>query len=409
MPRKLTVAIVLLAGALAALPGAYARPTADPGITGNSILLGGTAPLTGVAASYASVARGAEAYFKHINATRRGVNGRRINYKYYDDAYNESQTVQQTIRLVQQDKVFAIFNSLGTEHNLAIRSILNRARVPQVFIGSGATTFGRDHKRYPMTIGYLPSYVGEARVYARHILKTKPNAKIAILYQDDSYGRDLLDGFRKSMGPKRSNIVSTQSYDPLTATDVSSQVSRLKASGATIFMLIATPRQAIQAMVAAHRLGWRKQLYVNQVGSATNVMRIVEATAGRAAVQNAITLAAYKDPNSPQFRNDAGMKLYKSIMKRYLPRSDVNDVFHVYSMAVAHTMVAALRRAGRNLTRAGLLRAVNNLHATGNPFLLPGITLRTTPNDAFPIEQGQLQRWRGGHYVPLGKLQSTRP
>jgi branched-chain amino acid transport system substrate-binding protein len=408
VPRKLTVAIAALAAALAALPGAFARPGADPGVGSNEILLGGTTPLTGVAAAYASVARGADAYFKHVNATRR-VHGRMIRYKFVDDAYNPAQTVQATRELVQQDRVFAIFNSLGTEHNLATRSYLNAVKVPQVFVGSGATTFGRDYRRYPMTIGYLPSYVGEGRVYARHILKTKPNAKIGILYQDDPYGRDLLDGFRRSLGPKRRNIVATQSYDPLTSTDVSSQMARLKSSGAKVFMLIATPRQAIQAMVAKRRLGWSAQIYVNQVGSATNIMRIVEATAGRASVVGAITLAAYKDPTSPRFRNDRGMRLYRQIMARYNPRGDVNDVFHVYSMAVAHTMVTALRQAGRNLTRQSLLRAVNNLNERNNPFLLPGVRLRTTPRDHFPLEQGQLQRWRGGYWAPLGALQSTRP
>jgi branched-chain amino acid transport system substrate-binding protein len=240
-------------------------------------------------------------------------------------------------------------------------------------------------------------------------LKTKPNAKIGILYQDDPYGRDLLDGFRRSLGPKRRNVVVTQSYDPLTSTDVSSQVARLKSSGAKVFMLIATPRQAIQAMVAKRRVGWNAQIYVNQVGSATNIMRIVEATAGRASVVGAIMLAAYKDPTSPRSRNDKGMRLYRQIMARYNPRGDVNDVFHVYSMAVAHTMVTALRQAGRNLTRQGLLRAVNNLNERTNPFLLPGVRLRTTPRDHFPLEQGQLQRWRGGDWAPLGALQSTRP
>ena len=300
---------------------------------------------------------------------------RKITYKFVDDQYNPAQTVQATRELVQQERVFAIFNSLGTEHNLAVRSYLNAAKVPQLFVGSGATTFGRDYRRYPQTIGFLPSYVGEGKVYARHILKTRPTAKIAVLYQNDDYGKDLLNGFKAGLGAKRRNIVAEQSYDPL-STDVSSQMARLKGSGAKVLMVIATPPFAIRGLVAANRLGWRPQVYVNQVGSATNIMRIISTTAGPRIIQNAITLISVKDPTSPRFRRDKGMALYRTIMRRYLPRADVNDGFHVYSMAVAYTFVEALKKAGRNPTRASLLRAVANLNIRSNPFLLPGVASR---------------------------------
>jgi branched-chain amino acid transport system substrate-binding protein len=398
--------LILLALALSAA-AASARPSADPGVSSGEIVIGGTIPLSGIAASYASVGRGAEAYFKYVNG-RGGVNGRRINYKFVDDQYNPAQTVQATRQLVQQDRVFAIFNSLGTEHNLAVRSFLNAAKVPQLFAGSGATTFGRDYRRYPYTIGYLPSYVGEGKVYARHILGSKPNAKIAVLYQNDDYGRDLLNGFRAGLGAKRRNIVATQTYDPL-STDVSSQIARLRSSRATVFMLIATPPFAIRALVAANRLGWRPQVYVNQVGSATNIMRIISATASPRIIEGAITLIAIKDPTSPRFRRDKGIALYRTIMRRYLPRGDVNDGFHVYSMAVAHTFVTALRKAGRNPTRAGMLRAVASLNETNNPFVLPGITVKTSATDHFPLEQGQLQRWRRNQWNPVGKVIAAKP
>ena len=400
--------LILPVLALVLATGASARTTADPGISNNEIVIGGTAPLSGVAQAYAAVARGAEAYFKHVNS-RGGVHRRKITYKFLDDAYNPAQTVQKTRELVQQERVFAVFNSLGTEHNLAVRAYLNAAKVPQVFVGSGATTFGRDFRRYPYTIGYLPSYVGEGRAYARHILKTKPNAKIAVLYQNDDYGRDLLGGFRRGLGAKARNIVVTQGFDPLTTSDVSSQVARLKSSRATIFMLIATPRQVIQSMVAADRLGWRPQIYVNQVGAASSLMRIVAATAGADAANGTIALAAYKDPSSPLYRNDPGMRLYRQIMRRYLPRADASDQFYVYSMAVAYSMVDALRKAGRNLTRAGLLRATQNLNEKSNPFLLRGVVVKTSRTDRFPMDQGQLFRWRNGQYRPLGGLVSTRP
>jgi ABC-type branched-subunit amino acid transport system substrate-binding protein len=400
--------ISLTAAALALTAGvAAAGPAADPGVSTKEIVIGGTIPLSGIAASYASVGRGAEAYFKYINA-RGGVNGRKITYKYLDDQYNPSNTVQVTRQLVQQERVFAIFNSLGTEHNLNIRAYLNAAKVPQLFVGSGATTFGRDYKRYPYTIGYLPSYVGEGKVYARHILRTKPAAKIGVFFQNDDYGKDLLNGFRTGLGPKSRNIVSVQSYDPL-ETDVRSQLARLKSSGAKIFMLIATPPFAIRGLVAAHGLGWKPTVYINQVGSATNIMRIISATAAPSAIEGAITLQAYKDPTSPRFRKDKGMLLYRRIMKQYLPRGDANDGFHVYSMAVAYTFVDALKKVGRNVTRAGIVRAVQNLNEPANPFVLPGVAIKTSPTDHFPMEQGQLQRWHAGQWNPVGKVIAAKP
>jgi branched-chain amino acid transport system substrate-binding protein len=398
--------LIVLALAIAAGPAA-ARPAADPGVSRNEIVIGGTVPLSGIAASYASVGRGAEAYFKYINA-QGGVHGRKITYKYLDDQYNPAQTVQVTRQLVQQERVFAIFNSLGTEHNLNVRAFLNAAKVPQLFVGSGATTFGRDHKRYPYTIGYLPSYVGEGKVYARHILRTKPNAKIAVLYQNDDYGKDLLNGFRAGLGAKRRNIVATQSYDPL-STDVSSQVARLRGSRATVLMLIATPPFAIRGLTAANRVGWRPQVYLNQVGSATNIMRIISLSASPRVIDGAITLQAYKDPQNPRFRNDRGMRLYRRIMRQYLPRGDVNDGFHVYSMAVAYSFVDALRKAGRNPTRAGILRAVQSLNERANPFVLPGIVIKTSRTDHFPIEHGQLHRWSRNRWNAVGKVIPAKP
>jgi branched-chain amino acid transport system substrate-binding protein len=402
----LRFSLIVLALALAA-GTASARPTADPGVSAREIVIGGTVPLSGIAASYASVGRGAEAYFKYINA-RGGVFGRRITYKYLDDQYNPAQTVQVTRQLVQQERVFAIFNSLGTEHNLNTRAFLNAAKVPQLFVGSGATTFGRDHRRYPYTIGYLPSYIGEGKVYARHILSTKPRAKIAVLYQNDDYGKDLLNGFRAGLGAKRSNIVSTQNYDPL-STDVGSQVARLRGSGATILMLIATPPFAIRALTAANRLSWRPQVYLNQVGSATNIMKIISLSASPRIIQNAITLQAYKDPQNPRFRNDRGMRLYRQIMRTHLPRGDASDGFHVYSMAVAFSFVDALRKAGRNPTRAGIVRAVQALNERANPFVLPGIVIKTSRTDHFPIEQGQLYRWSRNQWNPVGKVIPAKP
>ncbi len=248
MRRKL----YLLAAALGALAlAAVASGAGTPGVTSSQILIGGTTPLSGIASAYSSVARGADAYFKYVNA-RGGVNKRKIKYLIRDDAYDPSKTIDQTRELVQQDKVFAIFNSLGTDQNQAIRDYLNAVKVPQIFVASGATTWGRDFKRYPWTIGYQPNYIAEGTIYGRYIAKTTPKAKIGVLYQNDYYGKDLLTGLRRGLASKASHVVAKQSYDA-TDSDVGSQIARLKSSKATTLMVFATPQFAIQSYVHAHK------------------------------------------------------------------------------------------------------------------------------------------------------------
>ena len=226
-----------------------------------------------MAAAYASVARGADAYFKYVNA-RGGVNGRRIVYKYLDDAYNPANTVQQTRKLVQEDKVFAVYNSLGTEHNLATRQFLNQLKVPQVFVATGATTFSADYKRYPWTIGYQPSYVAEGRIYGREIGRLGRNKKVAVFYQDDDYGKEVLAGVRQGLrfAGRGGQVVGTAGY-AVTDTDISSQITRLKGSGANVIVIAATPAPAIRAYIAINKLGWRPQVIVNSVASASNTMK----------------------------------------------------------------------------------------------------------------------------------------
>jgi len=349
--RKLALALPLLAAALAVgLTSAWGRTAADPGVTSTSILLGGTTPLSGLASGYASVARGAEAYFKYVNA-KGGVNGRTITFTYLDDAYNPAQTVQATRQLVEQDKIFADYDSLGTDTNLAIRDYLNQRGVPQLFVATGARTFGADYKRYPGTIGFQPTYAAEGYIYGRYLRATRPKAKIAVLYQNDDYGKELLGGLRIGLGPVGKAIVATQGYEP-TATDVSSQVSSLKGSGATTLMIFATPAATIQTYVSVNKLGWKPQIFVNAVSSASQLMKISAASSSNAAVEGSLSIVFLKDPTSPKWKNDPAMKLYRSILAKYGSGGDPNDVFNVYAMASAWTMVDALKRAGKNLTRA---------------------------------------------------------
>jgi ABC-type branched-subunit amino acid transport system substrate-binding protein len=397
---------VLAAGAQARTDAGAAR-AAEPGLTGTTITIGGTVPLSGVASPYASVGYGASAYFSYVNA-RGGVNGRKITYKYVDDVYNPANTVQEIRKLVQEDQVFAIFNSLGTEHNLAVRPFLNQVKVPQLFVASGASTFGNDYKRYPFTTpGFIPNYVAEGRIYGRAIGLTRARATVAVLYQNDDYGKEVLTGLKQGLRfyGRGGRVVADESYE-LTDPDVGSQVAKLASSKANFFLVVATPRPTIQAFIAVNKLGWRPRMIVNAVSSASNTMKISAASSGKVA-EGAISLVFLKDPNDPAWKNDPGMKLYRSIMKKY-GKGDVTDVYNVYAMAVAHSFVTALRKAGRNVTRASLVKAVTSLTDRSNPFVLPGVQVRTLSNDRFAIKQAKMQRWTKGRWVSFGPLLNAR-
>ena len=411
MTRKLALTCLALAAALvlgvtAAFAG-LAKSSADPGVTPTSILLGGTSPLSGSASAYASVGRGADAYFKYVNA-KGGVLGRTITYKIVDDGYNPAQSVQVTRQLVEQEKVFAVFNSLGTEQNLAVRDYLNAAKVPQLFVASGATTFGRDYAQYPYTIGFQPSYQAEGWIYGKYLARTAPGARVAVLFQNDDYGKDLLNGLKKGIQRSAVKVIAAQPYE-VTASDVQSQVAKLKSSGADTFAIFATPKFAIQAFVFANKLGWKPKLVINNaVSSASNIMLLASEGGTNKVANGAISIVFLKDPTDPQWKSDAAMKLYGQIMKKYAPGANVNDVYHVYGMAVAWTTVEALKKAGKDLTRESLLKAVGSLNASGNPFLLPGIALKTSATDHFPIEQMLLQRWQKTSWKSFGGLWGYR-
>ena len=401
---KLVFSALLLAGAIAT--SATAASSADPGITAKTILLGGTSPLSGGASAYASVAAGANAYFKYANS-RGGVNGRTITYKIVDDAYNAAQTVQATRQLVEQDRVFAIFNSLGTEQNEAIRPYLNQAKVPQLFIASGATTFGHDFKQYPWTIGFQPSYRAEGWIYGKYLARSKPGAKVAVLFQNDAYGKDLLGGLKQGIAGSKVKIVAAEPFEA-TAPDVQSQIAKLKASRGNVLALFATPKHAIQSYVFANRLGWRPLIVNNAVSSASNIMTLASEGGTNKAVENSISIAFLKDPTDAKWRNDAAMKLYRSIMSRHAKGANVKDVYHVYGMAVAYETVKVLKAAGKNLTRAGLMAQTRKLNDASNPFLLPGIAIKTSATERFPIEQALLQRWSKGSWTSFGGLWGYR-
>jgi branched-chain amino acid transport system substrate-binding protein len=400
--------IFVIAAALSlvvGLPAAFAGSSADPGLTSRSILIGGTTPLSGSAQAFAAVAKGANAYFKYVNS-RGGVNRRKINYRFVDDAYNPAETVRKTRELVQEDKVFAIFNSLGTEHNLAIRPFLNEIGVPQLFAATGATTMGRDGRQYPWTIAYQPTYVAEGAMYGNHVTRSRPNARIAILYQDDDYGQDLIRGLRRGLGARANRIVAREGH-AATDDNVQSQIAKLRGSGASVLMLFTTPKFTIQAFQYVNQLGWKPQIYVNAVSSASNIMVISSSRGQNKRVEGAISIVFLKDPNDPKWARDPGIRLYRRIMRRF-GSGNAKDVYNVYGMAVAHTFVTALRKAGRNPTRRSLMNAVVRLNDRTNPFVLPSMAVRTGGSDRFPLDQARLQRWQKGKWVSFGRLLRAR-
>ena len=397
---------LLLVVAAVSATAAVARPLATPGVTSTEIRLGSSVPLSGEAAVAGNVARGADAYFKYVNA-KGGVFGRKIKFTYLDDGYDPGRAVNNAIRLVQQEQVFALFNTLGTNNNLAMRKFLNQAGVPQLFVAAGATTFGKDYRQYPWTIGYIPPYAEEGEVYGRYILAHIKKPKIAVLYQDDDYGRDLVSGLRKSLGNKRKLIVGSVGYDP-TSSDVQPQIAQLKATKANVLCVFAFGKFSLQAFNGVSRVGWHPQIFVNDVSAASSLMIAVP----QGAANGAISIVFGKDPAAPAWARDKGIKLFQQILKKYgngISSRDLKDGYFVAGMAAAYTMVDTLKKSGKNLTRQSVMRAATHLVEKGNPFLLPGITVRTTPSFRFPVTQVKLQRWNRRAWHPFGKLLSIRP
>ena len=403
MKQVALLALPLLASVLVAT-GALAGPAADPGVTATTILLGGTVPLSGEASAFGSVGPGAKAFFEHVNALG-GVNGRKILYRYYDDGYDPAQTVQLTRRLVEQDRVFAIFNSVGTANNAAIQPYLNGLRVPQLFVGDGSQGVSQP-ARYPWTMGFLQSYVGEGAVYGRHLAKTSKRARLAVLFEKTALGSDLTRGLERGIAGKGPRVVAKEGYE-YTDTDVSAQVAQLKGSGADTFMVFATPKFAIQALVAAHKLAWKPRIFIASVSIEPGIMAIARANAPEL-TKGALSIAFVKNPNDPIWAKDPATALYRRIMRRYHPQGRQADVYNWYGMTVAWTMTETLRKAGRNLTRAALLRTAQSLDQRANPFLLPGIAVRTSKSRYFPLSGVYLYRYDNRQWVRSSALLDPR-
>ena len=398
--RRFRTVVALGVVALAvSVTAALASSTATPGVTSKQVVIGGTFPLTGPAALYGVIPKAENAYYQWVNA-RGGVNHRKIVFKVMDDGYNPANTVPLTHKLVEQSHVFAIVNSLGTAPNLATRKYLNAQKVPQVLLATGDSYWGTQVKQYPWTIGWQPDYPGEAKIYGQYIHSNMPNAKIGVLMQDDSYGRNYNSGLLAGLGSSRSNVVDTETYDA-TQTDVSSQVVKLARSGASVFVVFALPTQTIGALVVATKIGWKPSTFVNNVSASPLFM--ATAVKNGANVDGAISTTYLFDTiNNP---NAATTKLYKAILAKYDPGADPDDANNLYGVSVGWAFAYALKQAGPNPTRAGLMRALRNMHTVKNPFLYPGVVENTNGvKDPFPIDQQILEKWSNGHWNPFGKL-----
>jgi len=398
MRKILAISLVLSVAAAVIVPAAAQNA---PGVTDSEIKIGQTMPYTGPVTAYSMLGRGEIAYFNMLN-DRGGVNGRKINLLSLDDGYAPPRTVEQTRRLVEQDGVAFIFSSLGTATNTAIQRYLNSNKVPQLYIASGASKFG-NYKQFPWTIGGIQgTFRAEARIYARQILKEKPNAKIAMLYQNDDFGRDYVAGVKDVLGDKYAETVREATYEFTDAT-VDSQVVSLQASGATALILTATSKFGGEAIRKVYDVGWKPMFYI------TNVSIWISTVLEPAGVDKAVGLMSsvyVKDPADPGWDNDPDMKEWKAWMAKYMPEADARDQNYVNSYNTAMAIVQALKQAGNDLSRESIMKQAANIKDLQLPMMLPGIKMNTSPTDYFPIESMQMMRWNGKQWVRFGDLLS---
>jgi branched-chain amino acid transport system substrate-binding protein len=383
---------------LAAAPG-NAQKRYGPGVTDKEIKIGNTNPYSGPASAYGTIGRTIKAYFDKINAAG-GINGRMIKFVTLDDGYSPPKTVEQTRKLVEREKVLFIFQGLGTPTNSAIHRYMNKKKVPQLFVATGATKWGQP-KKFPWTMGWQPNYQTEGGIYGKYILKNVKNPKIAVLYQNDDYGKDYLVGLRRALGAKADKLIVKALPYEVSSPTIDSQVVQLKNSGANVFVNVATPKFATQAIKKVSDLGWRPVHLLNNVSA--NVSRVLK-PAGFDKSQGIISTLYAKDPTDPQWKDGADYKEWLAFMKKYYPRGSIKSSFNVYGYAVAKTLEVVLRQAGDNLTRANIMRQAANLKNVKIPMLLPGVTVNTGPGDFRPIEQMQLMRFKGKTWQLFGPV-----
>jgi ABC-type branched-subunit amino acid transport system substrate-binding protein len=394
-----SAALVILAGSGS---GALAQKKYDAGATDTEIKIGNIMPYSGPASAYGQIGRTEAAYFKKINDAG-GINGRKINFISYDDAYSPPKAVEQARKLVESDEVLLVFNSLGTPSNSAIQKYMNSKKVPQLFVATGATKWN-DPKNNPWTMGWQPNYQSETQIYAKYLLKNKPDAKIAVLYQNDDYGKDYLKGLKDGLGAKAAGmIVAEESFETSEPT-IDSHIVKLKSSNADVFVDIATPKFAAQAIKKVAEVGWKPLHFLNNVSA--SVGSVIK-PAGFENAQDIISAAYLKDPSDKQWDNDPGMKEFYAFMSKDFPEGDKLAGEPVVGYGVSQTLVQVLKQCGDNLTRENVMKQAASLKDFRTEVLLPGIRINTGPDDFAPLSQLQLMKFKGERWELFGEVISA--
>jgi branched-chain amino acid transport system substrate-binding protein len=371
----------------------------DIGATDTEIKIGNIMPYSGPASAYGVIGKTEEAYFRKINAEG-GINGRKITYVSYDDAYSPPKTVEQARKLVESDEVLMIFNSLGTPPNSAIQKYMNQKKVPQLFVATGATKWN-DPKEFPWTMGWQPNYQSESIIYAKYILKNKPDAKIAVLYQNDDYGKDYLKGFKEGLGAKAASmIVMEESYEVSEPT-IDSHIVKLRSTGADVFFNITTPKFAAQAIKKNAEIGWKPLHFLNNVSS--SIGSVIK-PAGMENAQDIISSNYLKDPTDLQWKNDKGMIAWNEFLDKYYPEANRADLSVMYAYTVAQGLVHVLKACGDDLSRENIMKQAASIRDLELGGLLPGVKVNTSATDFAPISQLQLMKFKGEHWDLFGEI-----
>jgi branched-chain amino acid transport system substrate-binding protein len=383
---------------VAVCDSAVAQKKYDTGASDTEIKIGNIMPYSGPASSYGLIGKTEEAYFRMVN-DQGGINGRKINFISYDDGYSPPKAVEQARKLVESDEVLVVFNPLGTPSNSAIQKYLNSKKVPQLFVATGATKWN-DPKNFPWTMGWQPSYQSEAQIYAKFILKEKPDAKIAILYQNDDFGKDYLKGLKDGLGAKASMIITEESYETTEPT-IDSHIVKMKSTGADVFISITTPKFAAQAIKKLSELQWKPmQIVANVSASVGSVLQ----PAGFENAQGLLSASYVKDGADPQWNDDPGMKKWSAFIDKYMPGANRSDGNLVYGYGVAQTLVETLRQCGDDLTRANVMKQAASLKDFTTDTLLPGVKINTSATDFAPLSQLQMMRFKGEKWENFGDI-----
>jgi len=388
---------VFVFGTLLAASGVVAQNRYDTGASDVEIRIGNIMPYSGPVSAYGIIGETEAAYFKMINA-QGGINGRKINFISYDDGYSPPKTVEQARKLVEDDEVVLIFNSLGTPTNTAIERYMNAKKVPQLFVATGATKWN-DPKKFPWTMGWQPSYQSEGRIYAQYLISNHPHGKIGILYQDDDYGKDYVKGLKDGLAGKIP-VVAEQPYETTDPT-IDSQIVNLQASGADILYDVTTPKFAAQAIKKVSEIGWKPLHLLNNVSASIGS---VLKPAGLENSKGILSTAFFKDPTDPTWKDDAAFKKWETFMERYFPDGDRTNAFTVYGYLVSETLVDVLKQCGNNLTRDNVMAQAANLNGLQLGMLLPGISIHTSRTDYAPIKQMQMMRFTGDRWQLFGPV-----